>query len=164
MADFMRRLSYPLARLSLFIVFFWFGALKLFGYSPANELVRSLLGKLLPFAAYDVFVLALGIYEMLIGICFLVPKWERVGIILLLPHMASTALPLIFLTSITWQSFFVPTLEGQYIIKNVVILALAISMSSHLNPAHERSREKNKYKNHLFAKHFHAKIKDVPHN
>lgn len=160
---FIRKISYPLSRLALFSVFFWFGALKILGFSPINIMVQSLLDRIMPFVAYDFFVIGLGAYEMLIGICFLIPRWERVGIALLLPHMVSTALPMILLTSITWKSFFVPTLEGQYIIKNFVIIALAISMSAHLNPAHESSRRRLKKsdKKVIFAKHFHEKIENA---
>ncbi|MCC7436506.1 hypothetical protein IT402_01365, partial [Candidatus Nomurabacteria bacterium] len=58
----------------------------------------------------------------------------RVVFPLLLFHMVTTFLPLIFLPSIVWQSAFVPTLEGQYIIKNLVIIATAIGIVSHLHP------------------------------
>ena len=71
---------------------------------------------------------------MVIGIAFLVPKAERLAIPLLIPHMVATILPLILLPSVTWQTFFVPTLEGQYIIKNIVIIALALSLATQLNP------------------------------
>jgi uncharacterized membrane protein YkgB len=50
---------------------------------------------------------------------------EKVAIALLIPHMITTLLPLLFLPQTTWQAPFVPSLEGQYIIKNVVIIALA---------------------------------------
>jgi hypothetical protein len=42
------------------------------------------------------------------------------------------------LPAVTWQSFFVPTLEGQYIIKNLVIIALAIALASHLEPLQKK--------------------------
>ena len=55
-------------------------------------------------------------------------------IFLLFPHIVMTALPLFFLTGVTWQTNFVPTLEGQYIIKNLLIIALAISLAARLTP------------------------------
>ena len=80
------------------------------------------------------FIVFFGIFEMIIGIAFLVPHLERLAIALLVPHMITTFLPLIFLQSITWQGFLTPTLEGQYIIKNLVIIALAMGIAAHLQP------------------------------
>ena len=132
--DFLKKITSPLARISLFIIFFWFGYLKIIDISPANPLVQALLNKTLPFIGFSQFIVLLGIWEMVIGIAFLIPKAERFTILLLIPHMITTFLPLIFLTDITWQSFLIPTLEGQYIIKNLVIIALAVSVASHLAP------------------------------
>lgn len=129
-----RRISSPLARASLFVVFFWFGFLKIIYVSPANTLVDALLAQSLPFVSFDMFIVLLGIYEIIIGISFLIPGWERLAIALLIPHMAATFLPFILLTHITWEAFLVPTLEGQYIIKNLVIIALALGIAAHLHP------------------------------
>ncbi len=131
---FLKKYSRPLARVALFVVFFWFGALKLFLVSPANPLVEGLLTKTLPFITFHAFIIVFGIYEMLIGVLFLVPRAERVAIALLVPHMVTTFLPLVLLTSITWQGLFVPTLEGQYIIKNLAIIALAFGIAAKLQP------------------------------
>ena len=59
---------------------------------------------------------------MIIGILFIVRGLERLAIFLLGFHLITTILPLIFLPQITWQTFLTPTLEGQYIIKNLVKL------------------------------------------
>lgn len=132
---FFRVASVPIARLSLFIVFFWFGILKVFNLSPADTIVESLLLKTLPsFISYDSFFVFLGLYEMAIGISFLIPRLERLAMALLIPHMITTFLPLIFLTEVTWNGFLIPTLEGQYIIKNLVIVALAFGVAAHLHP------------------------------
>ncbi|MBI3442343.1 MAG: hypothetical protein HY007_01060 [Candidatus Sungbacteria bacterium] len=130
----LRRYSFPLARISLFVVFFWFGALKILHTSPANPLVEALLSRTLPFLTFEKFILFFGAYEMLIGTAFLIPGLERVAIVLLIPHIITTILPLIFLPQITWQGFLIPTLEGQYIIKNSVIVALAFSIAARLQP------------------------------
>ncbi len=130
----LRKISIPLAHIALFVVFFWFGLLKIIGSSPANPLVSSLLERTLPFITFDQFIICFGIYEMIIGIAFLIPHLERLAIALLVPHMITTFLPLVLLPAVTWQSFFIPTLEGQYIIKNLVIIALAIALASHLEP------------------------------
>lgn len=132
--SFMRAYAMPLSRLALFIVFFWFGLLKVLGYSPAEGLVKDLLAHTIPFMSPETFVVCFGLFEMLIGLLFLFKGYVRVVIPLLLLHMVTTFMPLIFLPSVTWQAVFVPTLEGQYIIKNVVIIAVAIGIASHLQP------------------------------
>lgn len=136
----LREIYMPLGRVAIFVVFFWFGILKVFGFSPANPLVSALLEKTLPFITFDQFIVLFGIYEMLIGIVFLIPKAERVAIALLIPHMITTVLPLILLPAVTWQGFFIPTLEGQYIIKNIVIIALALSLAAQLSPFQKNSQ------------------------
>ena len=68
---FFRRISIPTARISLFVVFFWFGLLKALGLSPASGLVHGLfdstLGGILNF---DTFYIAFALFECLIGILF----------------------------------------------------------------------------------------------
>jgi uncharacterized membrane protein YkgB len=135
---FLRAVSVPMARLALFVVFFWFGILKILHTSPANPLVEELLERTLPFISFNEFIIFFSLFEMLIGFVFLVPGWERLAIALLVPHMITTSLPLIFLPAITWQGYLTPTLEGQYIIKNLVIIALALGLAARLEPFGER--------------------------
>lgn len=130
--NFFRKISLPFSRLALFVIFFWFGILKIFSLSPANPLVQNLLTKTLPFISFENFILFLGLAEIIIGLSFLIPKFNRLAILLMIPHLITTTLPLILLPIITWQSAFAPTLEGQYIIKNLLIVALAINLASHL--------------------------------
>jgi len=138
--NFLRRISIPFSRIALFIVFFWFGILKIIGTSPANQMVMDLMNSTLPFMTWSTFIILFSIYEMIIGISFLIPRCERLAMALLIPHMIMTFLPLIFLTDMTWQGMFTPTLEGQYIIKNLIIIALAIGIASHLHPLKEKRR------------------------
>lgn len=67
---------------------------------------------------------------MAIGIIFLIRGWERLAIFLLGLHLFTTVLPLFLLPQITWQGFLIPTLEGQYVIKNILIIAAAIVVGS----------------------------------
>ena len=127
-----------LARLALALVYGWFGILKLIGASPANPLVDALLGKTLPFLTFGQFIIILGWWEVAIAIAFLIPRLERVAILLVAPHLVVTAMPLCLLPSLTWQSNWIPTLEGQYIIKNAVLAALALSVAGHLEPLNRR--------------------------
>ncbi len=131
---FFRKISMPAARIGLFVVFFWFGLLKVIGLSPAGELVRALYEQTISFMPFDVFYLCFALLECLIGVLFLIPGAERIVVPLLLLHMAATFLPLFMLPDVTWQSSFVPTLEGQYIIKNLVIIAAAIGIAARTSP------------------------------
>jgi uncharacterized membrane protein YkgB len=132
---FFRKISMPTARISLFVVFFWFGLLKALGLSPASALVHGLfdstLAGVFPFHAFYV---GFAIFECLIGVLFLIKGAVRIVIPLLFIHMIMTFLPLIFLPSESWQAPFVPTLVGQYIIKNLVLIAAAIGIAAHLHP------------------------------
>ena len=130
-----RKLSVPIARFGLFLVFFWFGALKVFDLSPAGPLVEQLFNATFPIhMSFATFMVLFGLFECLIGILFLIRGTERVVIPLLFIHMITTIMPLFFLPATTWSGFLVPTLEGQYIIKNILIIAAAIGIASHLHP------------------------------
>lgn len=135
-----RDISMPLARFSLFLVYFWFGALKIFSTSPANPLVDSLLQKTLPFLTFNQFVVGFAISEMVIGLLFLIPKAFKLAVSLFFIHMVTTFLPLILLVDQTWQSFLTPTLEGQYIIKNLVLIALVITLIAKNNLKREGAK------------------------
>lgn len=131
---FFRRISIPLARFALFVVFFWFGFLKLIGLSPAGSMVHQLFDQTIHFMGFSTFYVLFALLECLIGVLFLIKGAERIVLPLLLFHMITTALPFFYLPDLTWQSFMVPTLEGQYIIKNLVIIATAIGLVAHLHP------------------------------
>lgn len=122
------KISYSFSRFALFVVYVWFGSLKLINASPANPLVDALLQKTLPFISFGEFIVILGIFEVAIGVLFIIPKMERAALALLVPHIVVTLGPLLLLTSTTWTGIMIPTLEGQYIIKNILIVALGIDI------------------------------------
>ena len=132
--DFFRRMFLPFARIALFIVFFWFGALKLFELSPASPLAEALTAQTVGLQYFDVLFKGLSLIECLIGILFLIPRATRVVIPLLLVHMAVVSAPLILVPGYVWTGFLVPTLEGQYILKNLVIVAVAIGIAAQTKP------------------------------
>jgi len=129
-----RQLEVPMARTAIFIVYFWFGLLKLLGMSPAGQLVQALFEKTIWFMPFATFYLFFSLFEMAIGILFLIRGLERLAIFLLGLHLITTILPLFLLSQIAWQGFLVPTLEGQYIIKNILIAAMAVVIGSKLVP------------------------------
>jgi uncharacterized membrane protein YkgB len=131
---FFKRTYIPLARIALFIVFFWFGFIKLTGMSPAGPLAEALTAKTVGPELFDMLFRVLAFLECVIGVLFLAPKAVRVVIPLLFFHMAVVCAPLVLVPEMTWQSFMVPTLEGQYIIKNIVIVALAFGIAANTQP------------------------------
>jgi uncharacterized membrane protein YkgB len=137
---FLRKVFVPTARIALFIVYFWFGILKLLGFSPAGPLVHQLFDQTIHFMSFDTFYILFALFEMFIGIVFLFPRVIRIAIPLLFIHMITTVLPLITLRDVTWQGILIPTMEGQYIIKNFVIMAIAIGIASHAHPLPPRNK------------------------
>jgi uncharacterized membrane protein YkgB len=135
-----RKYTMTFSRLAIFIVYFWFGILKVFGASPAGGLVTALLAKISFLNGIDpvVFVAVFGMLEVVIGILFLIPHLERFAVFALFLHMIAIFMPLILLPLISWQGFLIPTLEGQYIIKNVLLIALGINILSNLGSLKEK--------------------------
>ncbi len=120
----MAGVGYIFLRIGLGIVFFWFGMLKFFpGMSPAEGLVRNTIYFIDP----DIFVPILAGWEVLIGIGLITGKFMRVTLLLLYLQMPGTALPLILLPDVVWNIFpYGLTLEGQYIIKNLVLIGAGL--------------------------------------
>ena|SRR5687767_14439567 len=131
---FFKQTSVPLARGAFFVVFFWFGFIKLTGLSPAGPLAEALTAQTIGAGYFEFAFKTLALIECLIGVLFLFPKAVRVVIPLLFFHMAVVCAPLLLLPDMTWQAPFIPTLEGQYIIKNIVIIALAFGVAAHTQP------------------------------
>ncbi len=116
-----------LVRIPLFIIFFWFGLLKVLKMSPATELIIDTVFWM-PILTPEDWVIVIGYWEMAIGICFLNKKTTLIAVILMFLQMTGTFLPLVILPEITFQdsNFLLPTLEGQYIIKNIIIITAAL--------------------------------------
>ena len=116
---------YVFARFSLFIIYVWFGILKPLMLSHANPLVENLLQHtFLSFIPVHTFFILFGIFEVIIGFLTLCKKCTKLFAILVIVHLITTVLPLFILPLATWSAIFVPTLVGQYIMKNLAILAL----------------------------------------
>lgn len=142
------------ARGALAIVYIWFGALKLFDASPANPLVADLLERTLPFLTFSQFIVGLGVFEVLIGLLFLVPRANYAALGALVIHLIMTTGPLVLLPAVAWSGAFVPTLEGQYIIKNVLIVVAGIVVAVE---HHRESVRAHRLRHHHFeqARHNH---------
>ena len=108
-------------RYSIGIIFIWFGILKPFGVSPAQDLVAN---TVYWFDNKLAFVKFLGWWEVAIGLTMCYKPMIRLSIFLLFIQMPGTFLPLILLPDICFTYFpFGLTLEGQYIVKNLIIIS-----------------------------------------
>src|SRR3989337_2038977 len=129
----MSRHGLPLLRISLGIVFLWFGALKFFpGLSPASDLaartIATLSFGLVPAAAS---IPLLAGWECLIGLGLLFGVFMRATLLLLAVQMAGTLTPLLLFPGEVFTRIpYAPTLEGQYIIKNAVLISAAIVLGA----------------------------------
>ena len=122
-AGWMRRYGHVVLRMALGVVFIWYGILKPFGLSPAAALVR----RTVYFVPPDIFIPILGWWEVAIGVGLLYRPLNRVAIFLLFLQMPGTLLPLVLLPEVCFAH--VPwgqPLEGQYIIKNAVLIGAAL--------------------------------------
>jgi uncharacterized membrane protein YkgB len=125
----MARSGLPLMRIALGVVFLWFGVLKFFpGLSPAESLAgRTFSALTLGLLSESSAVLVLAAWECLIGLGLLTGLFMRATLALLLLQMLGTLTPLVLYPNETFVAFpYAPTLEGQYIIKNAVLIAGAV--------------------------------------
>lgn len=124
----MERWGEPALRLSLGVIFIWFGILKPLGLSPAESLVLATV-RWMPFFDPETWLHVIGWWEVLIGVTFLIRSTNRLAIALLFLQMVGTFLPLVLVTDVAFQEGHIPyglTVEGQYIVKNIVIIAAAL--------------------------------------
>ena len=120
-------------RIALAIVFFWFGALKLIpDASPAEALAGQTIERLTGgLVAAETAVPILAAWEVAIGVGLFIGRGMRITLLLLFVQMLGTITPLFLFPSETFSQFpWAPTLEGQYIIKNLVIVAAAIVLGA----------------------------------
>ncbi|MDI6695151.1 MAG: DoxX family protein [Anaerolineales bacterium] len=125
----MARNGVSLLRISLGIVYTWFGVLKFFpGLSPAADLATRTIEKLtFGIIPADTALLLLAVWETLIGLGLLSGVWLRATLFLLFAQMLGTLTPVLFFPNEVFNAIpYAPTLEGQYIIKNLVIISAAI--------------------------------------
>jgi uncharacterized membrane protein YphA (DoxX/SURF4 family) len=125
----MARYGVVLLRISLGLVFFWFGVLKFFpGLSPAQELAaRTLDAMSLGLVPPRVSIPMLAAWECLIGLGLLTGLFMRATLLLLFVQMIGTVMPVfLFPAEVFTRVPYAPTLEGQYIIKNLVLVSAAL--------------------------------------
>ena len=115
-------------RISFFIIYTWFGLLKVFDVSGATNLVQDLLNFMLPGFPEDLFVFLFGLFEMFVGIIFLYKPFTKLAIFLATVHLLMCTFPLFVLPQYTWNGNGILTQTGQYIIKNIFIVSGLIGL------------------------------------
>ncbi|MEM6910698.1 MAG: DoxX family protein [Verrucomicrobiota bacterium] len=141
----MSKYGQPALRWALAIVFVWFGLLKPLRLSPAEDLLFATVAWI-PVFGPKAWLIMIGWWEVAIGICFLFRRTTRLAVALLAIQMGGTFLPLVMLPDVTFQAAgkpLVPTLEGQYIIKNLVIIAAAIAIGGSVKSEPFRRKKRN---------------------
>lgn len=125
---FLQRWSIPLLRVSLGIVFVWFGALKVFGVTPVTELVAATVYWVDP----DWFVPFLGVVEILVGLGLLTRIGLRTILAVFMLQMAGTFMVLVLLPEVSFQDGnpLKLTVEGEFVIKNLVLLSAGLVVGS----------------------------------
>lgn len=120
--SFSNRFAVGAAQVGLAIIFFWFGILKLIGKSPVDDLIINLSNVLAPDLESASFVIGIGVLEIIIALTIIDRNLLRLSILFLIVHLVLVSLPLFVLPEVTWSGFLLPTLEGQYILKNILII------------------------------------------
>lgn len=126
------RYSVHLLRISLGLVFLGFGALKFFpGASPAEELAVATIDKLsLGFVGGSTALLMTAIIECVIGITLLTGKFLKLGLVVMAGAMGGIMAPLVIFFSDLFPGGL-PTLEGQYVLKDIILVAAAAVVAAH---------------------------------
>jgi uncharacterized membrane protein YphA (DoxX/SURF4 family) len=128
----LRSWSPRILRVVLGLVFVWFGALKVFGVTPVFDLVASTVYWVDP----DWFVPALGVAEILIGVGLIGGWLLRWVLLAFVAQMIGTALVFVNLPEVAFQDGnpLKLTVEGEFVIKNLVLLAAGLVVGSTIEP------------------------------
>lgn len=131
---FSRKYYSTIARVSLFVIYFYFGFLKIIGASPASDLAIGFAEKMGAGLYAQQLYLLLAVIECMIGLLILFPKLTRLALFVMFGHMILVSAPIVLYPEAVWAMLFVPNLEGQYIIKNAALVALALGLVASTAP------------------------------
>lgn len=125
----LHRWSVPALRLTLGLIFLWFGGLKLFGASP----VMNILEHTYWFLPVGAFAVAIGVWEVLIGLGLMSKRALRCAVVLLCMHLAGTFVALALAPALFFQDGnpLRLTVEGEFVVKNMVLIAAALVIGGH---------------------------------
>jgi uncharacterized membrane protein YkgB len=124
----LRRISLPLLRLSIGLVFVWFGALKIAGNTPVGDFVA----RTLPWFDRHWVVPALGWFEVAIGLALVSGRFLTLVCAALVAHLTGTFLSLVMQPDVTFQhgNPLMLTTEGEFVIKNLVFIAAGLVIAA----------------------------------
>lgn len=124
----LRRVSLPLLRISLGLVFVWFGGLKIAGVTPVKDLVAGTL----PWFDPDFFVPTLGVFEVLIGLGLV--SGVQLGWVCaaMVAHLGGTFLTVVMQPDAMFQhgNPLMLTMEGEFVVKNLVLITAALVIAT----------------------------------
>lgn len=120
----LRHRSVPALRVALALVFIWFGALKVSGDTPVGDLVAGVA----PWLPRELFVVGLGIFEVLLGVALMVGyRLVWVALVMVL-HLAGTFLVFVTepATAFAHGNPLLVTMAGEFVAKNMVLIAAGL--------------------------------------
>ncbi len=133
LTDGLARYSVPLLRISLGLVFLGFGVLKFVpGLSPAEGLAQATMDKLtLGVIPDNVGLVLVALMETAIGLSFITGRYLRIGLGLMAMAMVGVLSPLVFFPGQLFAGDYnAPTMDGQYVLKDIVLLAAGLVVAA----------------------------------
>jgi putative oxidoreductase len=126
----LRKVGLTLLRVSLGVVFVWFGALKVANLTPVGDLVAGTL----PFLDPTWFVPFLGAVEVALGLALLLGRAITVVGAVLVAHLCGTFLVLVMQPELAFQNGnpLLLTTIGEFVVKNVVLISAALVLAARL--------------------------------
>ncbi len=127
-----------LLRISIGMVFLWFGLLKVIGVSPVADLVTAVISWVPP----AISVPLVGLFEMVLGLALMSGLALRLTLLLLWLHLAGTFLVLVLRPDLAFQNgnpLFL-TADGEFVIKNLVLISGGIAVGSTVRHNQLRTR------------------------
>lgn len=117
-----------LLRLSLAVIFLWFGLLKFFGYDPVYDIINSTY----PWLATDMGNMILGAFETLIGLGLLFNIWPKIVHVILVIHMSGTLLTFFISPELMFDPHFpILSLAGEFVFKNILLVSAGLVILAH---------------------------------
>jgi uncharacterized membrane protein YkgB len=126
------RYSVDLLRVSLGVVFLGFGVLKFFpGVSPAQGLAEEAVAALtLGLIPGSVGLVLVATIETVIGLSLITGRYVHLGLVWLGVAMVGILSPLVLVPSELFARPYEPTLEGQYVLKDLVLIAAGLVVAT----------------------------------
>lgn len=131
----MHRRGHRFDRLAIGLVFTWFGTLKVLEFESAT----SIIAKTIYVGSPEATTALLGLWEIAIGLCLVIRPLVRIAVLLLALRLPGTLLALIVKADVCWtDTFGVPTIQGQYLIKDLILFSAAMIIGGTVRSEHNQ--------------------------